>query len=401
MAELRWAGAGAVTGDVRRLAVAQSLSLVGSGVNAAAVAYLVTTRSGVAAVGLVQTLPLVVAVAAAPLIGVLVDRRDARRTLVGTSAGLAALTVLLAGYGAFWYAVVLALRTPLEVAFSAALARALPALAAGDAVVRANGIMSATGRLATAAGVAVGPLLASLLGPAVFLLDAASFLVAAWLLAGLRVPPIRVAPARARLAGQFGEGLRYVWDRPAVLYVGLLYVLGGVAWGAKDTLFVGYVDQQLGLDPARWAGIYGATALVGEMVVASLIAAGRIGAPHRIPATVTVATAVLALSLVVTGTTRSPVLAFAMKFVEGAATNAVGVLAVTYVSLLAVGELRGRTKTLLTLGNRVSLGGAKAGLPALGAASTVGTSYVVAGVVVLAGIAAAVPLLRRRPTAKP
>lgn len=289
-----------------------------------------------------QGIPLVATVVCAPWIGVLVDRHDARRGLVVSSTVLAVLTALMLHYGAWWYALVLAVRTPWEVALSGSLTRLLPAAAARAAVpvAKASGTMSLTGRLATAAGVAAGPFLAGTLGPA----DVA-----------------------------------------------------GIAWGAKDTLYVAYVDERLGLPAHVWAGPYGAAALAGETAAAALIASGRLGRPERIPAVATGAVLLLGGCLLTAAATTSPPVAFAAKVLEGAATNVVGVLAVTFVSLLAAEHLRGRMKTLLTTANRVSLGGAKGALPPLAGVLGVHSAYAAAGAVVLAGPALAALLLRRRP----
>ncbi|MER7792715.1 MFS transporter [Streptomyces sp. NPDC097640] len=384
---------------LRILMAAQAVSLAGSGINAAAVAYLVTVRSGVPALGLVQGIPLVATVVCAPWIGVLVDRHDARRGLVVSSAVLAVLTALMLHYGAWWYALVLAVRTPWEVALSGSLTRLLPAAAARAAVpvAKASGTMSLTGRLATAAGVAVGPFLAGTLGPAVFLADAVTFAVTALAFHGLRLPaPATATRTGSSVARQFHEGLRYLHGRPLALYTAVLYTVAGIAWGAKDTLYVAYVDERLGLSAHVWAGPYGAAALAGETAAAALIASGRLGRPERIPAVATGAVLLLGGCLLTAAATTSPPVAFAAKMLEGAATNVVGVLAVTFVSLLAAEHMRGRMKTLLTTANRVSLGGAKGVLPPLAGVLGVHSAYAAAGAVVLAGPALAALLLRRR-----
>ncbi|MDW6056942.1 MFS transporter [Streptomyces sp. FXJ1.4098] len=389
---------------LRVLVAAQAVSLAGSGINAAAVAYLVTVRSGVPALGLVQGIPLVATVACAPWIGVLVDRHDARRGLVVSSTVLAVLTALMLHYGAWWYALVLALRTPWEVALSGSLTRLLPAAAAraGVPVAKAGGTMSLTGRLATAIGVAAGPFLAGTLGPAVFVADAVTFAVTAIAFHALRLPaPATATRTGAGVARQFREGLRYLHGRPLALYTAALYTVAGIAWGAKDTLYVAYVDERLGLSAEVWAGPYGAAALVGETAAAALIASGRLGRPERIPAVATGAVLLLGGCLLTAAATTSPPVAFAAKVLEGAATNVVGVLAVTFVSLLAAEQLRGRMKTLLTTANRVSLGGAKGALPPLAGGLGVQSAYAAAGAVVLAGVALAALLLRRRPAPRP
>ncbi|MEU5023537.1 MFS transporter [Streptomyces milbemycinicus] len=321
---------------------AQAVSLAGSGINAAAVAYLVTVRSGVPALGLVQGIPLVATVACAPWIGVLVDRHDARRGLVVSSAVLAVLTA--------------------------------------------------------AAGVAAGPFLAGTLGPAVFVADVLTFAVTAVAFQALRLPaPATATRTGAGVARQFREGLRYLHGRPLACYTAALYTVAGIAWGAKNTLYVAYVDERLGLSADVWAGPYGATALVGEPAAAALIASGRLGRPERIPAVATGAVLLLGGCLLTASATTSPPVAFAAKVLEGAATNVVGVLAVTFVSLLAAEHLRGRMKTLLTTANRVSLGGAKGALPPLAGGLGVHSAHAAAGAVVLAGVALAALLLRRRP----
>jgi MFS family permease len=160
--------------------------------------------------------------------------------------------------------------------------------------------------------------------------------------------------------------------------------------------YVAYVDERPGLPADVWAGPYGAAALAGETAAAALIASGRLGRPERIPAVTTGAVLLLGGCLLTAAATTSPPVAFAAKVLEGAATNVVGVLAVTFVSLLAAERMRGRMKTLLTTANRVSLGGAKGALPPLAGGLGVHSAYAAAGAVVLAGAALATLLLRRR-----
>lgn len=370
---------------LRVFMAAQALSLAGSALTGIAVTYLLTTRSGVATAGLVQGLPMILALALAPWAGGLVDRKDPRGVLLKTAGVIGVVTCLLVLYGPAWYLLVFCLRTPLETVFSAALVRLLPSLATPATLQRTAGMFSLTGRLATAAGLAVGPLLTVWLGTWVFLLDAATFVVVAAVVWWLPHTPIEATTTRGMKA-QLREVGDYIRGHRSVALIAGLYVVAGLAWAVKDVLFIQYVVEQLMLDPARWAGIYAAVALGGEAVAAALIAAGRIPGGRRAPLMVVIAFTALAVSLLLTAFTTSASWAFVWKAMEGAATNVVGVLAVTAVAYEAPESLRGRMKAFLSMANKAALSGGKLGVGAAAGAGGVQLVYAGVGVVMLGGL---------------
>lgn len=371
------------------------ISLLGSGISTASVTYLITSRQGITDVGWVQGIPLIVSILVAPFVGAYTDKKNVRHVILGASTALAVITLLLTHFSVTWYIFVLAARVPFDIAMSAVLARVLPAVAPKDSVVTASGRLSLTGRLATAVGLALGPILANSMGPAVFALDAATFAVTIALFWRLQIPPTATASADLSLFRHFVDSLHYIKARPVVLYVAMLYVATGLAWAAKDTLFVSYVSDQLTLSPGTWSGIYASTALAGEVLSATLIATKRVGSTELIPKVLTLISAVMIATLLITGLTHSAAIAFPVKFVEGFCTNMIGVLAVSYVSLLAADHVRGRMKTLLTMTNGVSLAGGQVVLTALAGLNGPGQSYVIAAVAMT--IVVVVSLLVLRP----
>lgn len=157
-----------------------------------------------------------------PLVGVLVDRWDRRRTLVTVSLAQAVLLLpLLAvrGHQQLWivYAVT-AVEAALGHLFQPAKNAQVPALVPAEQLVAANSLTGLTDNLARLVGGPMGGIILQLGGlQGVVLCDAASFLIAALLLArgpsraGTQVPATGAAaadpvPAAPRQPGCLASG---------------------------------------------------------------------------------------------------------------------------------------------------------------------------------------------------
>jgi MFS family permease len=124
---------------------------------------------------------------ASPYAGVVADRLDRRRLMVVSDLASAALVLLLllVDAGRPWVAVVAVGGIALAKAFAApASSAALPNLVDPDDLPVANVLVGASWGTMLAVGAAAGGLFAGLIGErACFVVDAASFLVSAWLIA--------------------------------------------------------------------------------------------------------------------------------------------------------------------------------------------------------------------------
>lgn len=347
--------------------------------------------------GVLQVPPLIFAIIAAPSVGVLVDRHDPRRALTLSCLILGILTMGMCWYQPWSYAAILTLRTPFEIIVSSSIVRALPAIAGeGEEITRASGLMSLTGRMGTALGILLGPFLAAVIGPYALAADAFTFLLASMAFHRLPLMGLKGAKKHESVWRQFLAGLRYLGADKKLSYVTAIYICAGIGWAAKDTLFVSYVGQQLHLSAETWSGPYATTALIGEMISATIIARGRIKT-DQIPKVLTSAGALFCATLAFTAATHNTAVAFVAKLCEGVATNMIGVLAVTYVSLKAAEYMRGRMKTLMTMANRVTLSAGKAGLATLAGATTTATAFGSAATILGIGVVSAYFILAEKP----
>jgi MFS family permease len=241
-----------------------------------------------------------------PLAGVLVDRWDRRRTLVVVSLAQAALLLpLLAvrGHQQLWivYAVAAA-EAALAHLFQPAKNAQVPALVPAEDLVAANSLTGLTDNLARLVGGPLGGIILELGGlGGIVLCDAASFVIAAALLAGARAPtPASAASAPTPeaanepsepgagaalgLLGQWIEGLRLI-RRDAGLFGALVVTaIASVAQGIFVVVFVVFVVDLLhggGPEVGLLRGVQAIGALVGGMLLAPL---GHRLAPHHLAA---------------------------------------------------------------------------------------------------------------------
>ncbi|UUY52611.1 MFS transporter (plasmid) [Streptomyces yangpuensis] len=185
-----------------------------------------------------------------PVAGVLADRWDRRRLMIGVSLlQVLVLLPLLAvdGPGQLYLVnLVTCAQAALATVFQPAKYALLPSVVAPEDVAAANGLASLNGNLARLLGASCGGFVVAGLGlPGVLVIDAASFLVAVALLArpfGVAQPAaVREPVWRAWVAGlreiRNQRGLRLM-----VLPVGLI----GLAQGLFAVLFIVFVTERLG-----------------------------------------------------------------------------------------------------------------------------------------------------------
>lgn len=206
----------------RRMLIGNTISQLGDWLSYVAVSLLVT-RSGEGGVALAlvyvaHTLPNALA---APLAGVLADRHDRRRLMIGSYLACALLTgamCLAADAGAIWalQALLFARAGVSAVGFTARQA-ATPSVVERRELYAANALNSLIWSVLFTSGVALGGLLSAAASPtAVIALDALTFLLSA--LAVWRLPPLPpAAPPPGRAAadegarGAAGGGLWAAW----------------------------------------------------------------------------------------------------------------------------------------------------------------------------------------------
>jgi MFS family permease len=277
--------------DFRRLWIAGLISGTGDWmllVTLPVLVYQLTgSASGTSIAFLVELAP---AVLIAPVAGKLADRVDRRKMLIaGSLVQAAALSPLLAGTHLVLVYLVLAAQAGLAAAFDLTKNALLPTLVERDQLVPANSLTGLNENLGRLLGGSLGGLLLATghLG-FVAAADAASFLLSALLIAGVRTPT-PVVPAPEAPAGRARVSAR----RPVRVALAVV-ALTAVAQGLFIVLFVIFVARWLHGGAAE-NGLLRAVQAIGAIGGGLLLARARRISPERLTALACLAFGALAL----------------------------------------------------------------------------------------------------------
>jgi MFS family permease len=262
------------------------ISLLGDWFNLLASAALVTelTSSGVAIsyLFLVRFLPQFLF---SPIAGVIADRYD-RKNIMILADLLRTVTVsgflLIRSADQLWlFYLLTATQFMLSALFVPARSAALANIVDQKDLVTANALDSFTWSTMFALGAFLGGVIATLFGnQTAFVMDAATFLVSAWLISRIVMPKREVRAASASGGGwlELNEGLRYLWYFPFLLVISFVKAAGSLVWGAINVLEVSYADHVYPLSSTtftQWLSIEnGGTATLGLIYVASGLGTG-------------------------------------------------------------------------------------------------------------------------------
>jgi MFS family permease len=193
--------------------------------------------------------------------GVFVDRWDRKRTMVIANLIRGpALLLLLAVNSAdrIWLVYVVAVvMSAVGQFFRPAENALLPRLVGEEYLVPANALNALNDNLGRLIGPALGGLAAAWIGlGGVAIIDAASFLVAAGMIAAIGAPtrPERASSldadgrpaAKAAMWREWLAGLRMVWERPVVRLVFGVFAIASIGEGVMQTAFWIFIDETLG-----------------------------------------------------------------------------------------------------------------------------------------------------------
>jgi MFS family permease len=304
---------------------AESISLCGTRLSLIAIPWFVLVTTGSATMtGLVafaEMAPYVLAKAAG---GPLIDRIGAARVSVAADAASAVVVVsipLLDGVGLLSYPVLLAivavaglLRGPGDGAKAALIPDIVDAT--GVPMERATGLHGAAERLASTAGAALAGLLVAVLGPVnALLLDAATFAVAAALIAATAPP--RVPPPAEEETGYLTQ-LRQGWDflRSDSVLVAMTVMIS--ITNLLDQAYVVVLVPVWAYESGQGVGavgllfaVFAAAATLGSLLASAIL--------HRLPRYAT-----YLIAFLVCGAPRFAVLAFDVPLWLVLATGVVG-----------------------------------------------------------------------------
>jgi len=327
----------------------QAVSLVGTWMQSIAQSWLILQLTGSAtALGVVialQTLPTLVL---GPYAGVVADRIDKRRLMIGLQSGMGVLALLLGvltitGTVALWHVYVLAFLLGMNNCFENPARQSFVLEMVGPTDLRnAVSLNSVLVNVARAVGPAIAGIVIALGGIGLcFLLNAVSFVAVVASLARLDVSKLSRSIPTPRAPGQLREGFAYVRRTPELAVPLLMMALVGCLAYEFQVVLPVFAQQTFAGDASTYGFLtaaMGVGAVVGGLYVA---ARGRTGLNALV-----VAATLFGLAMV--GTAVAPNLAVALV---GMAL--VGAFSVAFLStgnstlqLAADPQMRGRVMAL-------------------------------------------------------
>jgi NRE family putative nickel resistance protein-like MFS transporter len=276
----------------RRLWLAQLIAQLGESIALVAMPLLVYGMTGSAELlSLIFVLQLLPRIVLAPITGLLADRLDRRRLMIGADLGRAVVVALLPFTQQAWQVAVLASL----VAVGNALARpaelaAVPMVVPPEQLVPALSVSQVGTSVVRVAGPALAGGIIAMTGPApAFGAQALCFLISVGVLLGLalpaveRVPTSDLRPPSSILFQEIGDGLRIVWHNRIVRGTAMIESLWQAVFASLVVTVLIYVEQTLRLGAAS-ASVYSllTATFAGGTAVGALIARPverRIGRP--------------------------------------------------------------------------------------------------------------------------
>src|SRR5262245_56294042 len=299
----------------------------------------------IAAAVLVGIIPAVVF---GPFAGVLADRWDRRRLLVGLDTSRAAsmlgVAAVVAVDGPPVVALVLvAIDAVLAVGYRPTIAAATPQVVDEDSLAAANAAESLVGQITWFAGPAIGAFVVTVASPAwALVVNGGTFLASAAILLGLRLPKAAVEEATVRgpsFVGQLREGLTIVRGAPDVIVIIGLVSAVLFSYGFESVLHVLVAKDRLGVGAA---GVGWMTAMIGIGGLSAAPFTMRVARSARTGEALAGAAFLLGAPLALLAAVTTPWVAAVLLFFEGIGNVTFEVLATTLIQRLAPRHALGR-----------------------------------------------------------
>jgi Na+/melibiose symporter-like transporter len=254
--------------DLRLLLAANLVSSTGDWILRTGIAYQIYVLTGStlasAAVVLASLIPQAVLGSVA---GVYADRWDRRRTMAVINLLMAAILLPLlavqdAGHAWIVYAVIAA-QSCLAPFFTSAEAALVPSVAPADQLVTVNSLNGQVRDVARLLGAALGGVIAGFGGIALLsIVDAVTFLLAAGLIAAIRIRPAPGPAQRPHVLREWAEGLRIATTGRTLRVFLAFTLITGIGEAIMGTLMAPFVRDVLGGE-ARAYGLVMAAQAVG------------------------------------------------------------------------------------------------------------------------------------------
>ena len=289
-----------------------------------------------------------------PLSGVIADRFSRQKIMI-ISDVLRAIVVLgflfVRTADQLWMVYVLTvLQLGLSTFFEPARTAAVPSIVSERELVPANAISSVTWSVMLTLGAAIGGVITGWFGTDVaFVLDAATYLLSAALIASIRLPKRRkrdrqkLTVGRALGITETVEGIRYVKDRPNVLALLLVKPAWGLGGGILTLLAVfGAKIFPVGESPATGIGVLfaarGIGTAIGPIVARRMAGEGQ----RRMQASIGIAFLIGGLFYILFGSTKSFVFALIVLGIAHCGGSILWVFSTVILQRVVEDKFRGR-----------------------------------------------------------
>ncbi len=339
----------------RQLWLGQVVSQMGDWFNTIALYTIILNLTGSGRdVGLLLVARFVPSFLFGPLSGVIADRFSRQKIMI-VSDLLRAVVVLgflfVRSANQLWLVYVLTVfQLALSTFFEPAKTAAIPSLVSDRELVPANAISSVTWSVMLTLGAAIGGLITGWFGTDVaFILDAATYLLSAALIASIRVPKRqkRERP-KLTLGSALGitetiEGIRYVKDRPNVFALLLVKPAWGLGGGILTLLAVfGERVFPVGHSPATGIGVLfaarGIGTAVGPIVARRMAGEGQ----RRMQASIGISFLIAGLFYILFGSSTSFVFALIVLGIAHCGGSILWVFSTVILQRVVVDTFRGR-----------------------------------------------------------
>jgi MFS family permease len=354
--------------DFRLLWFGQAISALGDQFTLVALPWLALLLTGDPfALGTVLALMSVPRAVLMLIGGAYVDRLSPRRVMILSNiVRLGAVSILggivLAGGAQLWMLYAFALVFGVADAFFYPATTAIvPELVEGDALKQANAVTQGTSQLTVLIGPALAGVAIAVLGTTgsslgtsgvgvALLLDGLSFLASIATL--LFIHPRKTAhEPEGSVIQQIAEGIRFVWQKPALRIVMLMSMLANlVIVGPLEVGLPVLAYQRLPEGAAAFGLIlsaFGGGSLVG-LVAASVLPSVR---PERFGTVLLLIASTAGLSLAALAFAPSTAVALALSVVAGVALGFTNIQFITWVQQRVPPQLMGRVMSLLVFGS--------------------------------------------------
>lgn len=323
------------------------------------------THNNATALGVVIALQFGPQVLLLPVTGFVADHFSRRKLLILTQVAMGALALglgllTIAGHVQLWHVYVFAFLLGCVTAFDAPVRQTfVPELVGEDDLPNAVGLNSASFNVARMVGPAVAGVLIGIVGSGMlFLINAASFAAVIVSLYLLRPGDLHLNARAARKPGSLAEGFGYVWKRPDLKDIHIMFFLIGT-FCLNFTIFISTMAVSAFHVGASQYGILTAMMAFGS-IGGALVAAGRIK-PHA--AAFFIAATILGVGFAIAAFMPNYWLFGLVLLVIGASSQNFNTTSISTVQLTTEPAMRGRVMAILLA---MAMGGAPIGAPILG-----------------------------------